>query len=134
MTDQRAAIRSSHPSPDDPTNYGQSDDHRSATADASLIVLSDGPNTTPLPLTQPLTVIGAKHDATIRLTEWHAPKVAAIIARHGSQYVLTPSGSGKRVHLNGASVPHPVELRHGDRIDCCGFVVEFVRSDQRHAA
>lgn len=81
MNDQRAAIRSSHPSPD-----GQPDDCRDAMADAALIVLSDGPTTTPLPLTQPLTVIGAKHDATIRLTEWHAPKVAAIIARHGSQY------------------------------------------------
>lgn len=134
MNDQRAAIRSSHPSPDGQSDYGQFDDHENATTDASLIVLSDGPSSTPLPLTQPLAVIGAKHDATIRLTDWHAPKVAAIIARHGSQYILTPSGSGKKVHLNGASVRHPVELRHGDRIDCCGLVVEFVRSDQRHAA
>lgn len=129
MDDQTTSVRSPRHSHD----LGSNDDPP-VDADALLLVIAGGPVNTTLCLHQPRTVIGAQHDATIRLTDWHAPKVAATITRHGAQYVLMPAGSGKRVRLNGALVPRPVQLTPGDRIDLCGLVVEFVRSIQRKAA
>ncbi len=103
-------------------------------AHATLQVLAGGTGEDRYDLTQPVTVIGAKHDATIRLNGWFAPKVAAIIARRGTHYILTPSGSGKKVRINDEPVLTPLQLEDGDRIEVGGLIARFAYKADRKAA
>lgn len=100
----------------------------------TLHVLSGGAAEDRYDLTQQVTIIGAKHDAAIRLAGWFAPKVAAIIARRGPAYILTPSGSGKKVRINDEPVTRPLQLEDGDRIEVCGLTLRFSSKAERKAA
>lgn len=100
---------------------GQVRREQAATSPTACVeVLSGRTDRTEYPLTKLVTVIGAQEDATIRLTGWFAPKVAAMIARRKEAWTLIPSGHGKKVLLNQTQVTTQVELKDGDQIDVAG--------------
>lgn len=76
-------------------------------------------------LTKQLSVIGAQEDAAIRLTGWFAPKVAAIIARRATGYVVTMAEGGKQVFVNEKPVKGQAPLADGDVIEVAGVKMYF---------
>ena len=101
---------------------------------ATIYVLSGGTDQDRYDLSRQVTVIGSKEDAAIRLTGWFAPKVAALIARRGTVYVLTPSGSGKKIRINDEPVKGPLQLEDGDRIEVGGLVLRYAFRPEQKAA
>lgn len=76
-------------------------------------------------LTKHISVIGAQEDAAIRLTGWFGPKVAAIIARRATGYVVTMAEGGKQVFVNEKPVKGQVSLADGDVIKVAGVKLYF---------
>jgi pSer/pThr/pTyr-binding forkhead associated (FHA) protein len=76
-------------------------------------------------LTKQLSVIGAQEDAVIRLTGWFAPKIAAIIARRATGYVVTMAEGGKQVFVNEKPVKGQAPLADGDVIEVAGVKMYF---------
>ncbi len=107
---------------------------KKASSCATLHVVAGGTNQDRYELTGQVTVIGAKHDATIPLTGWFAPKVAALIVRRGGAYVLTPSGSGRKIRINDQAVTGPLQLEDGDRIEVGGLILRFSCKAEQKAA
>ncbi len=85
-------------------------------------------------LTKQVTVIGSREDATVPLTGWFAPKVAAMIARRGTAYILTPGASSRKVMINDEPAKGPLELEEGDRIEVAGIMLRFSLKAQKKAA
>lgn len=105
-----------------------------ATAPAATVeVLSGRTDQLTYHLTKLVTVIGAQEDATIRLTGWFAPKVAAMIARRKESWTLIPSNHGKKVFLNQTQVSTQVELKDGDQIDLAGVSLRIVVPSRKAA-
>jgi predicted component of type VI protein secretion system len=75
------------------------------------------------PLTGKLTVIGKSEMATIRLSGWFKPKMAAQISRRDDGYYLGRGDSETKV--NGSPVWTPTLLSDGDLIDVCGVQLKF---------
>jgi pSer/pThr/pTyr-binding forkhead associated (FHA) protein len=76
-------------------------------------------------LTGRLTIIGNQNTATVRLTGWFAPKVAALISRRPEGYVIGMSEAGIAIRLNGARIQDRRELRGGDFIEVAGVRMVF---------
>jgi pSer/pThr/pTyr-binding forkhead associated (FHA) protein len=75
------------------------------------------------PLTGKLTVIGKSEMATVRLSGWFKPKVAAQINRRDDGYYL---GRGdKAPTVNGSPISTPTLLKDGDLIEVCGVQLRF---------
>jgi pSer/pThr/pTyr-binding forkhead associated (FHA) protein len=75
------------------------------------------------PLTGKLTVIGKSEMATVRLSGWFKPKMAAQISRRDDGYYL---GRGDKVpSVNGSPIWAPTLLSDGDLIDVCGVQLKF---------
>lgn len=85
-------------------------------------------------LTKHVTVIGSREDATVALTGWFKPKVAAMIARRGTTYILTPGASSRKVMINDEPAKGPMELEEGDRIEVAGIMLRFSLKAQKKAA
>ncbi|MDE3170767.1 MAG: FHA domain-containing protein [Acidobacteriota bacterium] len=80
------------------------------------------------PLTDKLTVVGKSTMATVKLTSWFAPRVAAQINRREDQsYYLGPAD--KVPSVNGRPIDRPTKLSPGDVIDVAGVQLEFVYRD-----
>ncbi len=74
-------------------------------------------------LTGKLTVIGKSEMATVRLSGWFKPKMAAQINRRDDGYYL---GRGDRVPtINGSPIGAPTLLSDGDLIEVCGVQLKF---------
>ena len=65
-------------------------------------------------LTSPTSMIGKSKECTIKLKGWFAPKLAAMITRHGEAYSLSPSI--KKVSVNGVPLIARVGLNQGDLV------------------
>jgi pSer/pThr/pTyr-binding forkhead associated (FHA) protein len=90
----------------------------------TLVVLSGKTDRQEYTLTSKLTVIGKSHLATVRLSGWFKPKVAAQINKHDDGYYL---GSGDKVpSVNGAPIQGPVQLKDGDQVEVCGVRLNFI--------
>jgi pSer/pThr/pTyr-binding forkhead associated (FHA) protein len=75
-----------------------------------------------------LTVIGKSALATVKLTGWFAPKVAAQInRREDNSYFIGPADRSPSV--NGTPITHPTKLNSGDVIEVAGVRLEFVFRD-----
>jgi pSer/pThr/pTyr-binding forkhead associated (FHA) protein len=75
-------------------------------------------------LTSKLTVIGKSHLATVRLSGWFKPKMAAQINKHDDGYYL---GAGEKVpSVNGTPIQGPVQLKDGDQVEVCGVRLNFI--------
>lgn len=90
----------------------------------TLVVLGGKTDRQEYTLTSKLTVIGKSHLATVRLSGWFKPKMAAQINKHDDGYYL---GAGAKVpSINGTPIQGTVQLKDGDQIEVCGVRVNFI--------
>lgn len=92
---------------------------------AKVLVVAGKTNKLEYPLTKQMNVIGSQEGATIRLAGWFAPKSAAIIARRGQSYFISPSQKAKALLVNGTDVAGQQELKDGDQIEVAGVKLTF---------
>ncbi len=84
-------------------------------------------------LTKQVTVIGAEADATVKMTGWFAPKVAALVARRGAGYYISPGTQGKEIRVNEEPVESQVNLKDGDVVEVAGLTLLFTVTLRRAA-
>ncbi len=65
-------------------------------------------------LTSQTSMIGKSDQCVIRLKGWFAPKIAAMISKHGETYHLSPTA--KKASVNGLPLTAKVELKEGDLV------------------
>jgi pSer/pThr/pTyr-binding forkhead associated (FHA) protein len=74
-------------------------------------------------LTSPTSMIGKSDQCAVRLKGWFAPKIAAIITKHGGAYQLSPAA--KKVSVNGNPLTAKVELQEGDLLAVGKVLFQF---------
>lgn len=94
-----------------------------------LQVVSGGTEKKEYPLTGRLAIIGSQDGATVKLTGWFAPKVAAMISRRPDGYNLSLSEDSKKVLVNGMPVQGRVDLKDGDLLEVAGVKMSFLLKD-----
>lgn len=72
-----------------------------------------------------VSVIGSQEAAVVKLTGWFAPKVAALISRTETAYVISLSEESKKILVNGAPVQGRGDLKDGDLIEVAGVKMYF---------
>ncbi len=72
-----------------------------------------------------VSIVGSQDSAVVRLTGWFAPKVAALISRHETAYVISLSGESKKILVNGEPVQGHRDLKDGDLIEAAGVKMYF---------
>jgi aspartate 1-decarboxylase len=72
-----------------------------------------------------VSVIGSQDSAVVKLTGWFAPKVAALISRTETAYVISLSEESKKILVNGAAVQGRSDLKDGDLIEVAGVKMYF---------
>jgi predicted component of type VI protein secretion system len=93
----------------------------------TLVVLDGKTDKKEYPLTGKLTVIGKSDMATVRLSGWFAPKVAAQINKRDDGYFIGKADSTPKV--NGAAISGLTKLNDGDMIEVGGVKLNFVYRD-----
>jgi pSer/pThr/pTyr-binding forkhead associated (FHA) protein len=92
-----------------------------------LVVLEGKTDQHEYPLSNKLTVIGKSSMATVRLTGWFAPKVAAQISKRDDGFYI---GTGDKVpKVNGQPITQPTKLNEGDVIELGKVKLSFVFRD-----
>lgn len=69
------------------------------------------------------SVIGSVQSAVVQLRGWFKPKVAAVIARRGQDYVLTPVAG--KCEVNGQPTKALRQLHDGDVLSISGLSLQF---------
>jgi pSer/pThr/pTyr-binding forkhead associated (FHA) protein len=91
-----------------------------------LQVLAGGTDKKEYPLTGRLAIIGSQDGATVKLTGWFAPKVAAMISRRPDGYNISLSEESKKVLVNGTPVQGRADLKDGDLLEVGGVKMSFL--------
>jgi len=78
----------------------------------------------------PIAIIGAHDHATVKLTGWFAPKVAAILERQAHSYAIRP-GAGAKLTVNQSLVIGSALLKSGDVIEVAGLKMMFSLAPER---
>lgn len=79
-----------------------------------------------------LAIIGSQDAATVRLTRWFAPKVAALISRRPEGYVIGMSEARIPIRVNGTEIQDRGLLKNGDLIEVAGVTMQFSLLDHLH--
>jgi pSer/pThr/pTyr-binding forkhead associated (FHA) protein len=72
-----------------------------------------------------VSVIGSQDAAAVKLTGWFAPKVAALISRNETAYVISLSEESKKILVNGVPIQGRGDLKDGDLIEVAGVKMYF---------
>ena len=72
-----------------------------------------------------VSVIGSQDSAEVKLTGWFAPKVAALISRNETAYVVSLSEESRKILVNGDPVRGRRDLKDGDLIEVAGVKMYF---------
>jgi len=92
-----------------------------------LVVLEGKTDQREYPLSTKLIVIGKSSMATVRLTGWFAPKVAAQISKREDGFYI---GTGDKVpKVNGMAITQPTKLNEGDVVELGKVKLSFVYRD-----
>lgn len=94
-----------------------------------LQVLSGGTDKKEYQLTGRIVLIGSQDGATVKLTGWFAPKVAAMISRRPDGYNISLSEDGKKVLVNGTPIQGRADLKDGDLLEVAGVKMSFLLKD-----
>lgn len=94
-----------------------------------LQVLSGDTDKKEYQLTGRVVLIGSQDGATVKLTGWFAPKVAAMISRRPDGYNLSLSEDGKKVLVNGSPIQGRADLKDGDLLEIAGVKMSFLLKD-----
>jgi len=111
--DRTTVLRGTDRTPDEPT------------LTAKVLIVAGKTDRLEYPLTKQVNVIGSQDGAVIRLTSWFAPKSAAIIARRGHSYSISPSQGAKSLLVNGTDIVGQQDLKDGDQIEVAGVKLTF---------
>ncbi|MEP6958817.1 MAG: FHA domain-containing protein [Nitrospirota bacterium] len=111
--DRTTVLRGTDRTPDGPT------------LTAKVVVVAGKTDRGEYPLTKQVNIIGSQDGAVIRLIGWFAPKSAAMIARRGHSYSISPSRGAKYLLVNGTDVVGQQELKDGDQIEVAGVKLTF---------
>ena len=95
------------------------------TLTAKVLIVAGKTDRLEYPLAKQVNLIGSQDGATIRLTGWFAPKSAAMIARRGQSYSISPSRGAKSLLVNGTDVVGQQDLKDGDQIEVAGVKLTF---------
>ncbi|MBV9074730.1 MAG: FHA domain-containing protein [Acidobacteria bacterium] len=76
-------------------------------------------------LTSKMSVIGKSNMASIKLKGWFAPKMAAIISKRDTAYVIAASEKKIKVKVNGEEVIGQKPLAENDVIEVAGVKMTF---------
>jgi len=76
-------------------------------------------------LTKRLIIIGSQAQATIKLTGYFVPKIAAMIGRRGEGYFISTSEEVKTIHVNNKAVKGQADLKDGDLLELKGVKMYF---------
>ncbi|MGQ0812468.1 MAG: FHA domain-containing protein [Nitrospiraceae bacterium] len=76
-------------------------------------------------LSKQLTLIGSQSEASIKLTGYFAPKLAATIGRHGEGYFVSAAGQEKPIRVNNTVVKGQTTLQDGDLLEIAGVKMYF---------
>ena len=90
----------------------------------TVIVLSGKTASQEYVLTNKLTTIGKSSMATVRLTGWFKPQMAAQISQRDDGYYIGPGD--KTPTVNGSPIPGPTRLNDGDIVEVCGVRMNFI--------
>jgi len=101
------------------------------TPPASLRILSGKTDQQEYLLIKQVTAIGSHAQATIKLTGWFAPSIAAMLMRRHNTYCVSPARSGKKILVNGREIVSEKELKDKDRIEVAGTTMLFQTKLQR---
>ncbi len=94
-----------------------------------LQVLSGGTDQKEYSLTGRLAIIGSQDGATVHLTGWFAPKVAAMISRRPDGYNISMAEDAKKILVNGVPIQGRCDLKDGDLIEVAGVKMSFLLKD-----
>ncbi len=94
----------------------------------SLVVRKGKASRREYTLSDKLTVIGKSAMASVKLTGWFAPKVAAQVSRRDDQTYYISAGD-KVPSVNSWPITQPKKLSPGDIITVAGVELEFVYRD-----
>jgi len=72
-----------------------------------------------------VSIIGSQDTAVVKLTGWFAPKVAALISRSTTAYIISLSEESKKIFVNGAAIQGRSDLKDGDLIEVAGVKMYF---------
>jgi pSer/pThr/pTyr-binding forkhead associated (FHA) protein len=92
---------------------------------AKVLIVAGKTDRLEYPLTKQVNVIGSQEGAIVRLTGWFAPKSAAMIARRGHSYSISPSQGAKSLLVNGVEVMRQQDLKDRDKIEVAGVTLIF---------
>ncbi|HEX9741650.1 MAG TPA: FHA domain-containing protein [Nitrospiraceae bacterium] len=90
-----------------------------------LLVVAGQTDKNEYKLTGRVSVIGSQNSAVVKLTGWFAPKVAALISRSETAYVISLSEESKKILVNGEPVQGRGDLKDGDLIEVAGVKMYF---------
>lgn len=93
----------------------------------TLVVLTGKTDQKEYLLSGKLTVIGKSDMATVKLSGWFAPKVAAQINKRDDGYYIGKADSAPKI--NGQAITAPTKLNDGDMIEVGGVKLNFVYRD-----
>jgi pSer/pThr/pTyr-binding forkhead associated (FHA) protein len=85
------------------------------------------------PLTSNLTIIGSRQNASIKLSGWFAPKIAAMIGRRGAGYFVSTSEEVKTIRVNNQAVKGQANLKDGDLLEIGKVKMYFYLKDSSKA-
>ncbi|MBZ5671207.1 MAG: FHA domain-containing protein [Acidobacteriia bacterium] len=74
-------------------------------------------------LTSQTSMVGKSEGCALRLKGWFAPKIGAILTKHGEAYFVSPSA--KEVSINGQPLTAKTELKDGDRVTVGKVEMQF---------
>jgi len=111
--DRTMVLRGTDPAPDKPS------------LTAKILVVAGKTDRSEYSLTKQVNVIGSQDGAVIRLTGWFSPKSAAMIARRGNSYSISPSQRAKSLLVNSMEIVGQQDLKDGDQIEVAGVMLTF---------
>ncbi len=89
-----------------------------------LVVLRGRTSAREYMLASGISIIGKSENATVKLTGWLAPPIAAMISRKGESYIINPTGK-KKMYVNGQPLAGSQELRDGDLLKSGRVQMQF---------
>ena len=93
--------------------------------EGSLLVVSGQTDKNQYSLVDQISIIGSQEGATVKLTKWLSPKVAALINHRDGVYTISASDAKNKILINGIPVPGRADLSDGDLVEVAGVKMYF---------
>src|SRR5579872_197572 len=126
---QQAAADRAEQKPTDSTAVTSSSEPAAKERTAVLSILEGKTDETQYVLASKMSAIGKSEMASIKLTGWFAPPMAAVINKRDAKYFIAASDLKHRVKINGEEISGLHELKDGDQIEVANVKMVFGYQD-----